>query len=329
MHLKSLKIFCDVVSRRSFSRAADENGISQSGASQIVHQLEENLGVKVFDRSKRPFGLTPEGEVYYDGCRKLVKRFAALEEEVRTLQQEVAGRVSIASIYSVGLSHMKHYVQEFLEQYPKSEVGIEYQQPDQVYELVDQDRVDLGLVSFPKSSRSIESLAWREERMVLACSATHRFASRENISLEELQGETMVGFVTSLRIRREIDRTLGQHDVELKLAMEFDNLETIKRAVEINTGISLLPEPTLQREVAVGSLRSIPLQDEPLTRPLGIIHRRGKVLGATARRFIQFLQVKAGESSNNGSNSVSSHSNGNGVNEGISKGNSNPTTNSR
>ena len=158
---------------------------------------------------------------------------------------------------------MKHYVQEFLEQYPKSEVGIEYQQPDRVYELVDQDRVDLGLVSFPKSSRSIESLAWREERMVLACSATHRFASRENISLEELQGETMVGFVTSLRIRREIDRTLGQHDVELKLAMEFDNLETIKRAVEINTGISLLPEPTLQREVAVGSLRSIPLQDEP------------------------------------------------------------------
>ncbi len=224
---------------------------------------------------------------------------------------------------------MKHYVQEFLEQYPKSDVGIEYQQPDRVYELVDQDQVDLGLVSFPKSSRSIESLAWREERMVLACSATHRFASRKNIGLRELQGETMVGFVTPLRIRREIDRTLGQHDVEVKLVLEFDNLETIKRAVEINTGISLLPEPTLQREVAVGSLRSIPLKNDPLIRPLGIIHRRGNILGATARRFIQFLQVKGTESSSNGSHSTSTHSNGNGENGGTSKRNSHPTTNSQ
>src|SRR3981081_4153155 len=67
MHLKALKIFCDVVYRRSFSRAADDNGISQSGASQVVHQLERRLGVKLVDRSNRPFTLTPEGEVYYDG----------------------------------------------------------------------------------------------------------------------------------------------------------------------------------------------------------------------------------------------------------------------
>ena len=121
MHLKALKIFCDVVYRRSFSRAADENSISQSGASQVVHQLERRLGVKLIDRSKRPFMLTPEGEVYYDGCRKLVERYDALEEEVRTLHEEVAGRVRVASIYSVGLHHMNRYLQEFLSQYPESE----------------------------------------------------------------------------------------------------------------------------------------------------------------------------------------------------------------
>ena len=106
MHLKSLKVFCDVVSRRSFSRAAEENGISQSGASQMVNHLEEHLGVKLIDRTKRPFVLTPEGEAYYDGCRKIVRRYFALEEEVKTLHEEVAGRVSVASIYSIGLSHM-------------------------------------------------------------------------------------------------------------------------------------------------------------------------------------------------------------------------------
>jgi DNA-binding transcriptional LysR family regulator len=75
MHVKSLKVFCDVVGRRSFSLAASENGLSQSGVSQIVHQMEENLGVRLIDRSKRPFVLTAEGEVYYEGCRKLVHRY--------------------------------------------------------------------------------------------------------------------------------------------------------------------------------------------------------------------------------------------------------------
>src|SRR6185312_15375775 len=93
MHLKGLKVFCDVVGWRSFSRAADENGISQSGASQVVNQLERRLGVKLIDRSKRPFVLTPEGETYYEGCRKLVQRYDALEDQVRTLHEEVSGRV--------------------------------------------------------------------------------------------------------------------------------------------------------------------------------------------------------------------------------------------
>jgi len=114
MQIKSLKVFCDVVSRRSFSKAADDNGMSQSGASQIVHQLEEELGAKLLDRSKRPFVLTPEGTVYYEGCRKLIHRFYALEEEVKTLHDDVAGRVCVASIYSVGFSHLSHYVREFL-----------------------------------------------------------------------------------------------------------------------------------------------------------------------------------------------------------------------
>ena len=97
VHLKSLKVFCDVVRQRSFSRAADENEMSQSAASQVVHQLEERLGVKLIDRSKRPFVLTPEGEVFYDGCRGVMERYGTLEDKVRTLHQEVAGYVRAAA----------------------------------------------------------------------------------------------------------------------------------------------------------------------------------------------------------------------------------------
>src|SRR4051794_15092140 len=188
MHLKSLKVFCDVVGRRSFSRAASENGISQSGASQIVNALESHLNVKLIDRTKRPFVLTPEGEVYYEGCRKIVQRYFALEEEVKTLHEEVAGRVSVASIYSVGLSHMNRIMQRFLRDYPKANVRVQYQHPRRVYELVESDQVDLGLVSYPKSSRAIKATTWREEPMVLVCAPKHRLASHDRVTLEELRG---------------------------------------------------------------------------------------------------------------------------------------------
>ena len=89
--LKSLKVFCDIVVRRSFSKAAEDNGLSQSGASQVVSQLEHRLGVQLIERSKRPLSPTREGQVFFDGCRKLITRYDALEDEVRTLHEEVAG----------------------------------------------------------------------------------------------------------------------------------------------------------------------------------------------------------------------------------------------
>ncbi len=293
MQLKSLKIFCDVVGWRSFSRAASENGISQSGASQVVNQLERRLGVKLIDRSKRPFVLTPEGEAYYEGCRKLVQRYDALEDQVRTLHEEVAGRVRVVSIYSVGLHHMNRYLQEFLSQYPKANVRLEYQHPHRVYEAVEKDHADLGLVSYPRASRAIEAIGWREEPMVLVCAPGHRLAGYKLVTFDDLAGENVIGFDSDLTIRREIDRVLQLHDVEVSVAMEFDNIETIKRAVEIHAGVALLPEPTVQPEVAARSLVAVPLATNELVRPLGIIHRRGKELGSTTHRFIELLQSEA------------------------------------
>ena len=295
LHLKSLQVFCDVVTRRSFSRAAEDNGMSQSGASQIVHQLEEHLGVKLIDRSKRPFVLTREGNIYFEGCRELIERHAALQEQVKTLHQELSGRVSVASIYSVGLSHMNRLVQQFLTQQPTANVRVEYLHPEKVYEAVEDDRVTMGLVSYPKSSRHIKAIPWRREPMVLVCAPQHPLAAFENAELARLHGADVVGFCPNLQIRRQIDRALAAAHVEVRVVMEFDNIETIKRAIEINAGVALLPEPTVTREVQAGTLVAVPLGGEKLVRPLGIIYRRGKQLGQTAKKFIELLQREAEE----------------------------------
>ena len=297
VNLKSLKVFCDIVSRRSFSRAAEVNGISQSGASQVVSHLESRLGVQLIERSKRPLVPTREGQVFYDGCRKLIARYDALEDEVRTLHHDVAGRVRVAAIYSVGLHHMSRYVQEFMSRHPKANVRLEYLHPERVLELVEQGQADIGIISYPRSSRVIEAEPWREEPLVLVCAPNNALAGRVQFSLAELDGQRMVGFDPGLVIRHEIDRVLAAHDVEPDVVMEFDNIETIKRAVEIDAGVALLPEPTLGRELAAGTLCAVRIVGDDLVRPLGIIHARGKPLGPTARRFVDLLHDHARDAS--------------------------------
>jgi DNA-binding transcriptional LysR family regulator len=115
-------------------------------------------------------------------------------------------------------------------------------------------------------------------------------AEHSAIALQQLDGEAFIGFDENLRIRVEVDKALASHGVSVRNVMDFDNTETIKRAIEINAGVSLLPEPTVTREVAAGTLVARPLGDIQLVRPLGIICRRGAELGKTAKRFKQLLR---------------------------------------
>jgi DNA-binding transcriptional LysR family regulator len=295
MQLESLKIFCDVVRWASFSRGAAENGISQSSASQAVHQLEVRLGVKLIDRSKRPLVLTPRGKVYHEGCKDLVDRYLELENRVKALEDvdTVVGTVCVAAIYSVGLHHMSQYVKTFEERHRGANVRLEYLHPSRVLERVHNGEAELGLLSFPRKWPELNVVTWREEDMVVTVHPSHPFAHRSSVRVAELDGEAFVGFDSDLSIRRAIDRFLRKHDVQVDVVLEFDNIENIKRAIEIPSGISILPEPSLARELEAGSLVAIPIEatdpTDRITRPLAIIHRRQATLEPAAARFLELL----------------------------------------
>jgi DNA-binding transcriptional LysR family regulator len=295
MHIRFLRIFCDIVDHASFSRAAEANGVSQSNASQVVHQLEERLGVQLIDRSKRPFVITPEGQRFLEGCRVIVQRYEDLEREVRSLHEAVVSRLTVASIYSVGLAHMSRFLREFLGANPQADVRLEYLHPHRVYEAVDSGQADLGLVSYPEESDSMAVIKWRTEPLVLVCHPGHLLAAQQTVSLADLRGQPLVAFQVGLRIREEIDRALANQDVMVDVALEFDNIETMKRAIEVGPGVSLLPAPTVEREVVDGTLAKVALDDPSLVRPLGIIHRRDRKLSDTAERFIKMLRATAVE----------------------------------
>lgn len=289
MQLRTLQIFCAVASHGSFSRAAASLGLTQSAASQAVLHLEEHLGSQLVDRSVRPLGLTRAGQLYRDGAQKLLHDYRALEEEVRTTENLSGGRVSVAAIYSVGLSYLPDATAEFQRTQPDVEVNVEYSKPIRVAKMVSSGEVDLGLLSYPEASAKMRVVIWQQEPMRMICSPGHSLASRREVRLSDLNGMPLIAFEQGLAIRREIDRHLAMRGVQPRVAMSFDNIDSLIRAVQANQGISIMPEAAVRREIAAGSLYVLPCVDLNLTRPLGICWRRGGRLGPAARQFAALL----------------------------------------
>jgi DNA-binding transcriptional LysR family regulator len=290
MNIDTLRIFCDVVQHQSFSRGATANEVSQSAATQSVHRLECHFGVPLVDRSKRPFVLTPEGQACYEGFREVLELYDSVEARVRSLRMEVSGQVRVAAIYSVGLHDMSRCMQEFMRNYPKAKVRLEYLHPNKVYTAVLNSAVDLGIISYPVPSPDLTITPLRSERMVVVCSPQHPLTKHKAITAEHLHGEDFIGFDRDLNIRKEVERHFKQRGVSVHMVMEFDNIETIKQAVQIGAGISILPEPTVRMETQAGTLTAIRLIAPELYRPIAIIYRQRKVFTPTVSKFVDMLQ---------------------------------------
>jgi DNA-binding transcriptional LysR family regulator len=290
MQIETLRIYCDVVRLRSFSRGAEANRVLQATASLTVQRLEKHLGVTLIDRSCRPWKLTPEGQTYYEGCRDMLQRYYELESLVRGHRLAVDTVVRVAAIYSVNLQDMSRCVRRFHELRPQARVELEYLHPSRVCERVLNDEVDVGILSFPQGRRDLTVIPWREETMVVACPPQHRLAGEKRIAVRQLAAEPFVGFDTDLVIRKKIDAFLREQGVEVEVVLTFDNIEAVKRAVEAGSGVAILPRPTLEHELQAGTLTAIPFSSPGFVRPLGIVSRRGRRLYPNAQAFIELLQ---------------------------------------
>jgi DNA-binding transcriptional LysR family regulator len=265
------------------------NGISQSAASQHLQEVERLLEVTLLDRTSRPLTLTPAGRLYYEFCRDALRRREEFEVALERLKGRVEGTVRVASIYSVGLSDMSSLEEEFAERFPDAELHVDYLRPEKVYEAVLVESADLGLVSYPEAGKEIHVIPWRQEVMVVAAPPDHPLARRSVVAVDELSQQDFVGFDEDLPISRDLRRFLREHEVEVNVTMHFDNIQMIKEAVAVGSGISILPERILHEEMAQGRLVAIPLEAPGLFRPLGIIHRRRKKLNRATQSFLQLL----------------------------------------
>src|SRR5574341_914826 len=188
MTLETLHLYCDIVRLRSFSRGAAANQVSQSAASQAVQQLEAELGVRLIDRTKRPFALTLEGRAYHEACRAILQVHEKALADIATLRGQVGGTVRVAAIYSVGLHDMSRHVQRFTALHPHAKVRLDYLHPHKVVEAVVEDEADLGVLSYPEAKRGLAVISLRSEPIVFVCPPGHRLARRRGVAAADLNG---------------------------------------------------------------------------------------------------------------------------------------------
>jgi len=290
MQIESLKVFCDLVETESFTKAAQINNVTQSAVSQQISALERIFKSLLIERSKKHFRLTREGQVLYDYSKQILQAYASLDSRLQELKDIISGTIRVATIYSIGLHDLPPYIKKFMQNYPTVNVHVEYRQANQVYEDVVSNVVDLGLIAYPIKDSKLEIVPLRKEPLVLICHPQHPFTKHKSIKLKSLAGQKIISFEPDTPTRKALDKILKAHDVEVQHAMEFDNVETVKRAVEIDAGISIIPQGSVSQEIQKQTLVAVPIEDGQFFRPTAAIYKRSRVLSPAMKQFLTILK---------------------------------------
>ena len=289
LQVQTFKIFSDLANSSSFSRAAEANGVTQSAVSQQVRAIERKYGAKLIERGRKNFALTPEGKVFLQASREILATLENLEAKIQELQHVVAGELRLATIFSIGLHELPPVLKDYRHSFPMVDVRVEYRRSTEVYAAVLDGRADVGLVAYPAARRGLQATTFWRDRLKLICSPGHRLAHRRRVPLSVLEGEKFIAFEPDLPTRREVDRKLREAGVKVYLALEFDNIETVKRAVEVENGVSIVPETAVEEEVHSGILKAIEIEGSDMWRPLGTITRNSARISPALREFLQRL----------------------------------------
>jgi DNA-binding transcriptional LysR family regulator len=290
MQIETLKVFCDLAETESFTKAATVNNVTQSAVSQQISSLERVFKSLLIERSKKKFRLTREGQVLYEYSKQIISTYDALHSKLQEIKDIISGTIRVATIYSIGLHDLPPYLKKFLKAYPTVNVHVEYRRANQVYEDVLGNVVDLGLVAYPVRDNKLELFPLRKDTLVLISHPQHPLGKHKSIKMKSLAGQKFIGFQPDIPTRKALDKILKENNVEVQHVMEFDNIETVKRAVEIDAGVAIVPQSTVVQEVAKQTLAQVSLDDGDFFRPLAAIYKKNKVLSPAMKQFLSILK---------------------------------------
>ncbi len=290
MHIQNFKTFCDLVETKSFSKAARLNEVTQSAVSQQLKAMEAHYDMLIIDRNQKKFRLTPQGTALYSTFKEILDLYEKLNCEIQEMRNIVSGTIQISTVNSIGLHELPPYLKSFIKQFPSVNARVEYRRANLVYEDVLHGNADLGLVAFPPPHKDLTIIPFANDELIIVMSPEHRLTKKRSISMNDLSGVEFVAFERDIPTRKATDEILAKAGVEVQVVMEFDNVETVKRAIEINAGIAILPASTVITESERNQLVIYKLEGGIHNRPLAIIHKKNRILTPALRSFVELMQ---------------------------------------
>ncbi len=290
MHIQNFKTFCDLVETKSFSKAARLNEVTQSAVSQQLKAMESHYEMLIIDRNQKKFRLTPQGTVLYSTFKEILALYEKLNCEIQEMRNIVSGTIQISTVNSIGLHELPPYLKTFIKEFPSVNARVEYRRANLVYEDVLHGTADIGLVAFPVNHKELTTINFAQDELVVAMNPEHSLAKKKNLSIDHLAGEEFIAFERDIPTRKATDEMLSNAGVEISVVMEFDNVETVKRALEINAGIAILPANTVTNEIDRKQLIALKLDHGAHVRPLAIIHKKNRMLTPALRSFVELMK---------------------------------------
>ena len=287
------RLFLDLSKTKSFSATARKHFRTQPAVSIAIKKLENELGVSLIERRGYPIKLTLEGEILKYQMVQILQLVDNLRFEASLATRSAKGSVKIATINSVGLYELSDTIKMFVKKYPDIQLDIHYDTSQRIYDLVEKREVDVGIVAYPRQSPAIEVIPMEEDEMVIITAPDEGISDRSSLPLKELSGKAFAAFSESTPTRQAIDQVLQDLKVHVNIRFESENIETIKKAVEVGIGVAIVPIKCVEQEKLNEQLKVFKIKGYTLKRPIGIIKARQYPLNRASAFFVNKLFKKS------------------------------------
>jgi len=290
MDLTSLRIFLAVAEERSFSRAAAKVHRTQPAVSQAVRRLEDDLGEQLFDRSSKSGTLTDAGRVLQNYGQRLVRLAEETENAMRELRDLRRGRVLIGA-NEAAIHTLLPLMARFRQKVPDIAIDVRRVPARQIAVEVQQGSLDFGALTFRPAEEGLLEVAVGSDELVLLVPPAHPLAARRSVTMEDVAGEAVVAHNDPSPARERVLRLFEQHRIPLNMSISLPSLDGIKRAVEMQLGVALLPRRCAVTEIASGRLVAIPVAGISRRRQVTLVCRKA-LRSHAANAFLAVAQEK-------------------------------------
>jgi DNA-binding transcriptional LysR family regulator len=286
MDLAELQVFLTVASERSFSKAAARLHRTQPAVSQAIRRLEDHLGERLFDRAAKDGKLTEAGRVLLDYAQRLMRLAEEADSAVRELRDLQRGRVLVGA-NEAAVHVVLPVVELFRQAHPRVQVDIRRVPSRQIGVEVLQRSLDVGVLSFPPAEKGLGSILIGDDELVMLTSPDHPLAARAQVTMAEFGRQNVIAHNEASPARERVLRLFEQRHEQLNITLALPSLDGIKRAVEMNLGVALLPRRCAIAEITTGRLSAVPVAQVRLPRHLRLVYPEHAQLSHAALAFLE------------------------------------------